>query len=182
MKWKTADPGNRDGQPDYLGGSRFPHDRGQRRGRLVVPHRSLRRRQAGRRSLGAPVQGLLPRQEDRENSVGSNRVQRRAEGEAAHEVDAGQLHTGHGWQARRRRVRERGSARRVRPRRQGALARGSRSPRQRLVLRSDLPVGALELAGHLQELRDRPGRRPEGLVPCRMGPDDRQAALEDGAR
>ena len=48
-----------------------------------------------------------------------------------------------------------------------------------MVLRSGIPVGPLELADHLPQLRDPSGRRAEGLVHRGVGSRHRQAAVED---
>ena len=65
---------------------------------------------------------------------------------------------------------------------QGAVARQPRHARQRMVLRSVIPVGPLELADHLSQLGDPAGRRAEGLVHRGMGCGHGQAAVEDRAR
>ena len=75
-----------------------------------------------------------------------------------------------------------GPAHRLGLRRQGTVARRSRRPRQRMVLRSRLPVGALQLADHLSQLGDRSGGHAEGLLYRRLGPGDRQALVEDRSR
>ena len=80
------------------------------------------------------------------------------------------------------RVRIGGPADRVGLQRQGAVARRPRHARQRMVLRSGVPVGPLELADHLSQLGDPAGRRAEGLVHRGVGSRHRQTAVEDRAR
>ncbi len=179
---ENGDPGDRNGEPDRLGRSNLPHDGGQQGGRQLVPHRALRRRETGRRSLGTRVQGLLPRQEDREGPLGSHGAHRRAESEAAYEIHPGERHAGDGWKTRGRGLRIGGPPRRVRRLRERTLADRPGRPRQRVVFRSDVSVGPLELACHLPKLRHRSGGYPEGLVHRRVGSDERQAALEGRAR
>ena len=81
--------------------------------------------------------------------VGADRVFRHAESQTAHQGDPGELHACHRRPAHRGRIRIDRIADCVGHERQGVLARRSRRSRQRMVLRSELPVGTLELADHL---------------------------------
>ena len=179
---ENADSRHLQREPRGLGQPRVRGDRRQQRRRQDVPNRPLWRRRAGERPVGAHLEDLLPRQGDRKDPVGARRLQRRAEGEAAHQGQPGQFHAGNRRPARRRDVRLDRHACRLGHGRQAALADRHRRARQRLVLRSRHAVGTLELADHSRRQRDRAGRSSEGLVHRGLRRGDRQAAVAHRAR
>ena len=71
IKWKTPIPGIAQLESDCLGQSHLRDDGDQQGGRHDVPHRRVRRREAGGRSVTARVEDLLPRQGHRQSAVGA---------------------------------------------------------------------------------------------------------------
>ena len=102
---EDAHPRDLDRQPGCLGQRVLRGHGDQQRRRQDVPHRAVRRRGAGQRPVGAHLEDLLSRQGHRADPMGARGVQGRAESEAAHEVEPGQLDPGHRWSTRGRGVR-----------------------------------------------------------------------------
>ena len=117
----------------------------------------------------------------RKDPVGAHGCHGSTEDQAAHEGKSGEFDAGDRRTTSRRGVWIGRGAGRVGLQRQGAVACRCRCARQRMVLRSGVPVGPLELADHLSQLGDPAGRCTEGLVHRRVGSRDGQAALEDAA-
>ena len=180
---EDADSRHRHVEPDRLGQPRLRHH-GDQQGRRQHASGPACTATSSRSTICRRTSGRSTASTRRpERSCGSaRRVSGAPENETPHQEQPGELDAGHRRPARRRRVRVGRPAGRVGLQRQGAVARQSRHARQRMVLRSDIPVGPLELADHLSQLGDPAGRRAEGLVHRGVGSRDRQAAVEDRAR
>ena len=107
---ENADPGLHDREPDRLGRQGLRRHGGQQRRATRRSAPALRRRRAGRGSVRAHLEDLLPRQGDRKDPLGADRVRRPAQGEAASQVDAGQLDAGDRRHPRHRDVRHRSAS------------------------------------------------------------------------
>ena len=116
------------------------------------------------------MEDLRARQGDRKDRLGAHRVLRSSANEATYEGESGQLDAGDRWPACSSGIRCDRAARRLGHERQRAVASRRRCSQQRLVSRSQLSVGSFELADHLHEFRDPPGRYPKWLLHRCVGP------------
>ena len=168
-------------QPGRVGRHGVHRQRRQRHARSATEGRPLRRHRLRPRHHLAQVAGDVLRQEHRQAAVGAHREDRRADREAAPEVDARQLDARHRRPAHRRDVRLRGPLR-VRLEGRRRLAEGFRRARLRLLHGARRAVGICQLAGDPQRQGDRASRRAEGLVRGGVRRAHRQGAVAHRAR
>ena len=116
------------------------------KGDADLPHRPLRRRQLGRRPLRALLPALRARRARPARWSGSARSTAARPGAAPPQVEPRQRHAGHRRRARRRAVRRHRQARRLRLRRQAALAARRRHPRLQRPAVRHRRVGPRQLA------------------------------------
>ena len=164
-----------------LGQSRLHGQRRQRPAGPAAQGRTLRRHRVGDRRDRTPLAGGLLRQADGEAAVAANRAYRRAESEAAYQVDSCQLHPRDrrplhpGVLRIRRAVRlrhewEAGLEERLRPAGLGLLHGAGR------------PVGLRQLAGDSRRPRHPASRCAEGLLRRGARPRDGQGAMANRAQ
>ena len=112
--------------------------------------------------------------------MGADGRARRAEEQAAHQVDVREQLTGHGRTHRGDVVRLAGHPR-LRLQRRLAVVGGSRARRHGRLRHSVVRMGTGELADHLERVGHRSVRHAGGFVPARVERHDRRNRVEDGS-
>ena len=150
-------------EPGRVGRPCVHRERDQRHAQSATQGRPLRRHRIGARSDRTQVHRRLFRQAHGQTAVGTGRQVRRADHQAASQVDPRELDARHRRPPHRCHVRLRGALR-LRHERQAAVEEGIRHARFGILHGARRAVGICELAGDSQRPRDPAGGRAEGFV------------------